>query len=435
MIWEIDDAGELVRLRSRAELATPENQNRLARAWARDRHFRCLCTPEQLRLFPVETPNGRGWTLRCAKNENTRHAKHCPARVELEEDTDGAERPTVLYSSSILLPPNPEAQQQERGAVILGAADERVRSTSSQRYGNLTQLTQSLLEIATMRAFRAANHALATYRDCDLQNPSTSEIYQELQLQLDEPVFTDGRSPFAAAAAAGLRIAWGVTDHPLADRMANLGPDDDALGFLVTDFWSAHGRVHRVCEFTIPRRTAQCVGGKLTAHGRLIQPPYFFLLTADRNNVVARLVLLPVASAADTLCVIESDPERGLCGSLLREGVAFLKPNVLADLTHLGPRLWPLPTVRNQGRLARRPDLLIFCRGITVAQLLGSDKSNYLGDVAAAMSALREHLVHPDITFAEILLGEISGPSFPALVARLRRGVKPAQESAPATAD
>ena len=145
--------------------------------------------------------------------------------------------------------------------------------------------------------------------------------------------------------------------------------------------------------------------------------------------------MLPVASAADTFCVIESDPERGLCGSLVREGVAFIKPNVLADLTHLGPRLWPLATIRNDGRLPRRPDFLIFCRGITVAQLLGSSESSYLHGVAAAMDALREHLVHPDITFVEISLGELSGPSLSDLVARLQRGKTRAPASALSSGD
>ncbi len=415
-----NDRGESVPVCARAELARDPMQRRIALAASEGRHFVCTCSPLGLKLFPVETPGG-GWTVRCATFENFKHAKTCFARAEMEDLTNTGKRRRIIFLPSILLAPTEAAG---RATTVAPAPANRARAGENPHYGTLTELVQSLLEAATMRAMRLCNPVPLGYCDTSLRSPTTEEIFFEFLGQLSDPLFADGRSPFEAAAAAGLHICWGLTPMSLAADLKRLAAEGGTLRFSTGTYWGEAGQQDVTRPFVVSQETALDMKGKVTAFGRLIAPPYFYFLTADRSNQVARIVVVPVASVVDSVCCIESHPERVLVRHLLKQGLALLKPNGTADFSNLGPRLWPMPTTDDRGYLCRRPDLITFSRGVSIVQLVGSTDAPYLAGVEASIAELRATLEHPAIVFRKISLAEIIGAALDGVTQMLRKGAK-----------
>ena len=422
------DGDEFIPVRFRGDLAGEPLQRRCESAARAGRHFICGCSAHRLTLFPVETPGGNGWTVRCAPWENYRHARDCFARAEFDDAGAPGRRPRVVFLPSILLAPT---ESEPRKIATPLRHEDRRHDGERPRYGTLTELVQSLLEVATMRAFRAENSFPATYRDANLRNPATDDIFWEFLGQLSQPVFPDGTSVFEAAARANLRVVWGVTPLPLAGALKGLVSGNHGVPFVTSGCWGEAGPERDPQEFSVAWKTAQAMGGKVAAFGRIIDAPYFFFLTTNRSDEVARIVVVPVASALQSLRCVESEPERSLVCHLLEDGVALLKPNGLADFSILGPRLWPALTTDDRGYLPRRPDLIVFCRGISVVQLMGSTDPDYVARVELSIAELQDHLQHQDVIFRTVSLTDIIGPALKCLVAILRRGLALMTTSSP----
>jgi hypothetical protein len=414
------DSGKFVAVAHRTELASENHQRRLAQAANERRQFVCGC---QRRLTPVKTAHG-GWTLRCDPEENFLHAPGCFARTDGETGRDGLQRPRTVFIPNILCAPGrgdstlPGAAQNEEGT----ASDSAFRA-DHPRYGTLTQLVQTRLEIATMRALRRMNPPPATYRGNHLRAATQQEILWEFLGQLSEPVFSNGRSVFDAASSEDLEVCWGVTTSPIVAQLKSTTLVGRESAFSVPSYWSEGGEQHDSRSWLIPPITAQTAGGKVTAFGRTIEPPYFFFLTATADHRVARLVIVPVASAESSLLCIESQPERTLVTALLAEKLALLKPNTGADFALLGHRFWPGDTSQGRGYLPRRPDLIVFCYGVSIIQLLGSRDQEYLAGVERSLEELRAHLQHPDVRIQTLAISDTVGPALDRVIQGLKKGL------------
>jgi hypothetical protein len=378
-------------LTEKAKLAEPAWQRLLREPGL---EFFCPCA---LRVEPFRDPHGRGHNVKARWGEERLHAEDCPV-VHGEMGLQAIEHGEVIYTAGMFQP---------RSAGWLATQLSNGSSKDGRFwYGDFAHFMNRTFAEASLSAFETVNRN----HTGPLVNPGHESVSSRIAESLHEPLLTDGTSPVEAARRAGVTINWGVCGDLLVHRLHGMRYHATDEWLQVGDLWGPMGRVTAPPRFRIPLLVARDCRGKVWQHDRIIQPPYLFFLTADTENVVQQLSIIPVAQHGRNVPwhSKESDPEGEMIRRVRSEvpSVGLVKLAVRTDMSLLN-RFWP-HRMDHLGRLPGRPDLIALGRhGTTIYQLEGSRDRIYREGVQRSLRELRDFLQDPRVLIRAITLGEL----------------------------
>jgi hypothetical protein len=238
-----------------------------------------------------------------------------------------------------------------------------------------------------------------------ITSPMMDDVLGRLGELLAQPCITDGTSPIAAARKAGFELFFGITHEPLADALIRCRSRAETILVRLDECWDAFGLRGHFPIFEVPHAVALAAGGRKMAYSNVIPPPYFVAFSC-RQKTVARMMIMPIATAGGSIHSSDSGLETRFLQAAGEFGLALIKPAIPFDLSVLGPTLWPaeLPA-----QLPHRPDGIVYSGGgIQCLEIQGSPRVAPI--VESRLAAYREWARGSVISAMKLTAEDLSAP-------------------------